>query len=386
MEPVQLFVPTYRVEECLAEIRVCLERGWTGVGFKTIEFEQAWMKYTNLPNAHFVASATAGLHLAVKLLKAEGDWQDGDEIITTALTFVSSNHAILYENLVPIFADVDQYLCLDPLSVESKITNKTRAVMFVGLGGNSGQLPKIAELCRSRGLKLILDAAHMAGTRLNGEHVGAQADVTVFSFHAVKNLPTADGGMICFADVELDMLVRQWSWLGINKDTFSRTMSQGAYKWHYEVDFPGYKYHGNSVMAALGLVGLKYLDPDNSYRRQICKWYDEFLSGVVESVPVAEGCESSRHLYQILVENRDEIMLALNEQGVYPGVHYRDNTVYPMYRQGASAVAAAAKASEMIISLPLHIQLSFADVKRVAESVISAVTHNRKKLAGVSGA
>jgi len=386
MEPVQLFVPTYRVEECLSEIRVCLERGWTGVGFKTVEFEQAWMKYTNLPNAHFVASATAGLHLAVKLLKAEGDWQDGDEIITTALTFVSSNHAILYENMVPIFADVDQYLCLDPLSVESKITNKTRAVMFVGLGGNSGQLPKIAELCRSRGLKLILDAAHMAGTRLNGEHVGAEADVTVFSFHAVKNLPTADGGMICFADVELDMLVRQWSWLGINKDTFSRTMSQGAYKWHYEVDFPGYKYHGNSVMAALGLVGLKYLDPDNSYRRQICKWYDEFLSGVVESVPVAEGCESSRHLYQILVENRDEIMLALNEQGVYPGVHYRDNTVYPMYRQGASAVAAAAKASEMIISLPLHIQLSFADVKRVAESVISAVTHNRKKLAGVSGA
>ena len=88
MEPIHLFVPKYRVDEALQEIRECLEKGWTGLGFKTLEFEQAWRAYTHLPHAHFVNSCTAGLHLAVKLLKEDGGWADGDEVITTPLTFV----------------------------------------------------------------------------------------------------------------------------------------------------------------------------------------------------------------------------------------------------------------------------------------------------------
>ena len=194
MRPIQLFVPTFRVDECLAQVRECLEKGWTGLGYKTIEFEAAWSAYAGLPHAHFLNSATAGLHLAVRLLKERFGWQDGDEIISTPLTFVSSNHAILYERLHPVFADVDQYLCLDPASIEARITPRTRAVIFVGLGGNTGQLDAVIQLCRARGLKLILDAAHMSGTRLRGRHVGSEADVSVFSFHAVKNLPTADSG------------------------------------------------------------------------------------------------------------------------------------------------------------------------------------------------
>ncbi|HYE86728.1 MAG TPA: aminotransferase class V-fold PLP-dependent enzyme, partial [Vicinamibacterales bacterium] len=185
MKPIQLFVPSFRVEECLEEIRECLEKGWTGLGFKTNRFEAEWAAYTGLPHAHFVASATAGLHLAVRLLKEREGWQDGDEIISSPLTFVSSNHAILYERLTPVFADVDEYLCLDPSSIEQRITPRTRAVIFVGLGGNAGRLREVVDVCRRRGLKLILDAAHMSGTRLGGRHVGSESDVTVFSFHAV---------------------------------------------------------------------------------------------------------------------------------------------------------------------------------------------------------
>lgn len=369
---IQLFVPTYRVDECLAEIKQCLEQGWTGVGFKTVEFEKAWKEYTGLPHAHFLASATAGLHLAVRLLKEQGNWSDGDEVISTPLTFVSTNHAILYENLNVVFADVDKYLCLDPKSIESKITSKTRAVMFVGLGGNSGQLDEVIKLCKKHNLKLILDAAHMAGTRINGLHAGHNADVTVFSFHAVKNLPTADGGMICFADEKLDKEVRKWSWLGISKDTFSRTMSEGAYKWHYDVEVEGFKYHGNSVMAGLGLVALKYLDEDNTYRRQLSSWYDELLSNSIKRVPVAPGCESSRHLYQILVDNRDEVMVSLNKQGIYPGVHYRVNTAYSMYRQPSESVPNAVNASNKLISLPLHLQMTRADVEKIC-SVLNSI-------------
>lgn len=368
IKPIQLFVPTFRVDECLAEVRECLEKGWTGLGFKTTAFEDAWKTYTGLPHAHFVSSATAGLHLAVRLLKERYRWNDGDEIISTPLTFVSSNHVILYERLTPVFADVDQYLCLDPESVAARITSKTRAVLYVGFGGNSGQLDAIAALCRERGLKLILDAAHMSGTRYHERHVGLEGDVSVFSFHAVKNLPTADGGMICFPDADSDAAVRRWTWLGIDKDTFSRTQSDNTYKWYYQVEHVGFKYHGNSIMAGIGMVSLKYLDADNAYRRQLAAWYDEGLAPVaaIERVPIAPECVSSRHLYQIQVGRRDDVMVALNREQIYPGVHYRDNSLYPMYA-GQPDCPRARRISERVISLPMHLQVTRDDVQRVCD-------------------
>ena len=142
---------------------------------------------------------------------------------------------------------------------------------------------------------LILDAAHMAGTRLHGKHVGHDADCAVFSFQAVKNLATADsGGMICFSDEKRDERARKLSWLGINKDTYSRTTGQDVYKWMYDVEEIGFKYHGNSIMAAMGLVSLKYLDRDNSYRRQLAKWYEDQLGDdeLVRIVPISENYES----------------------------------------------------------------------------------------------
>jgi len=372
--PLHLFVPVFRVEECLAEIRDCLERGWTGLGYKTAQFEDAWRRYTNLPHAHFLGSATAGLHLAVRSLKDRFGWQDGDEIISTPLTFVSTNHAIVYERLRPVFADVDEYLCLDPESVASRITPRTKAVIFVGLGGNTGRLDAIAALCRDRGLQLILDAAHMTGTRLHGRHVGAEGAVSVFSFHAVKNLPTADAGMICFADADLDAAVRHWTWLGIDKDTYSRTHSDNTYKWHYDVEHVGFKYHGNSIMAALALIALKYVDADNAHRRQLAAWYDEGLAGApgIDTVPVAPGCESARHLYQVLVDRRDEVMVALNGRQIFPGVHYQDNARYRMYADQPPCPRAR-RASERVISLPMHVRLTQSDVQRVCEALRAIV-------------
>lgn len=367
---IQVFKPYYRVDETLEEIRECLESGWTGAGGKTVQFEEDWKAYTGLPHAHFLNSATAGLHIALWLMKRNYGWNDHDEIITTPLTFVSTNHAILYSGLQPVFADVDEHLCLDPVDVEQRITEKTRAVLFVGTGGNTGQLTAIADLCRRYQLKLILDAAHMAGTRLRGRHIGHEADVTIFSFQAVKNLATADSGMICFQDAELDAEARKFAWLGINKDTFTRSTEGGNYKWHYDVEMLGYKYNGNAVMAAMALVGLKYLDEDNAYRRQIATWYDAALGGVTR-VPMAPNCEPSRHLYQVLVENRDAVMLALNNRGIYPGVHYQDNTCYWMYN--GQPLPRARRYSEQIISLPIHLHLKEADVRYVAESLLEAL-------------
>jgi dTDP-4-amino-4,6-dideoxygalactose transaminase len=367
----ELFVPTFSVEECLAEIRECLERGWTGLGYKTIEFEEQWRSFTGLPCAHFLNSATSGLHLALNIFKDVDRWNDGDEVITTALTFVSTNHAILYERLKPVFADIDIYLCLDPNDVVRKIGPRTRAVIFVGIGGNSGQLESVAEICRSYKLRLIIDAAHMAGTRLNG--VAPNGDVAVFSFHAVKTLPTADSGMICFADPLFDEIARKKSWLGINKDTYSRTSGDGAYRWIYDVEHVGFKYHGNSIMAAIGLVQLRHLDRDTAYRRQLSFWYDTLFkdNSRIGTIPVAPGCESARHLYQIHVNNRDELMLALNESKIFPGVHYRDNRNYWMYREDRDSCPNTTMMAERILSLPLHMRLARRDIDVIAEHVLA---------------
>jgi dTDP-4-amino-4,6-dideoxygalactose transaminase len=375
MDPIHLFVPTFRIEESLEQVRECLEKGWTGLGYKTVEFEDAWRRYSGLPHAHFLSSASAGLHLAFKLLKQAEGWREGDEVVTTPLTFVSTNHAILYEGLRPVFADVDASLCLDPESVRARLTPRTRAVCFVGLGGNTGRYEEVRALCRQRGLRLVLDAAHMAGTWIGERHAGADADVTVFSFQAVKNLPTADSGMVCFAEEAMDQEVRKWTWLGINKDTYARTLEGGTYKWMYDVEHVGFKYHGNSIMAGLGLVALKYLEEDNRFRRQVASWYDEELAATpaVERVPMTGGITPSRHLYQVLVDRRDEVMVALNRQGVFPGVHYRDNTLYRMYAEAEGTCPRARRASERVVSLPLHLRLRREDVQRVAAALREAV-------------
>lgn len=382
MKNIQLFCPKYRSDEINKEINMCLNSGWTGLGFKTIEFENAWKEYTKLPNAHFLNSSTSGLHLAIKILKDVNKWEDGDEIITTPLTFISSNHVILYENLKPVFVDVDKYLCLNPELVEKNITKKTRAVMYVGIGGNTGELNKIISICEKYKLKLILDAAHMAGTFIrNGfpagyydSHVGYDIDVTVFSFQSVKNLPTADSGMICFKNNDYDQLARKLSWMGIDKDTYSRSNERGNYKWEYDIVDIGYKYHGNSIMASMGLVGLKYLEIDNNRRREICHLYDNgFLNTNIKSIPIHSDCiKSSRHLYQIVVDNRNKIMEYLNIQGIYPGVHYRDNTNYKMYKYAKNTCQYSNIISEKLISLPLHMNITDDDVYYIVDKVLES--------------
>ena len=392
MSKINVLKPKYRTQEILDEIKICLDKGWAGMGFKTIEFEEAWKEYTGLPHAHFLQSNTVGLHLALNMFKSQEGWSEGDEIITTPLTFVSTNHSILYERLKPVFADVDETLCLDPKSVEDRITNKTRAVMYVGMGGNAGNLNEIKLLCEKHNLKLILDAAHMAGTYTKNvfdgagyttEHAGWEADVSIFSFQAVKNLPTADSGMICFKEEKYDKLVRQLAWLGIDKDTYSRSDDEGSYKWKYDVPNVGFKYHGNSIMASIGLVQLKYLDEDNDKRNEIAKIYDDLLDGeqwIQRTKTSSHTVKSSRHLYQISIraakrglkypsEKRDAVINALYENEIYPGVHYVNNINYPMYSYAKGTCPEAESYSDELITLPIHLGLTKKDCVKIVNII-----------------
>ena len=346
-----------------------LEQGWTGMGFKTVQFEEACKDYTGHKYAYYLNSNTVGLHLAVKILKMQNGWQDGDEIISTPITFVSTNHAVMYENMHATFADVDEYLCLDPIDVEKKISNKTKAIIFVGYGGRVGKLDKIIEICKKYDLKLILDAAHMSGTRVNGVTPGTWdgIDVTVYSYQAVKNLPTGDSGMICFANGKDDKLARQLAWLGINKDTYARS-NKGTYAWKYDVDYVGYKYNGNAIMAAIALVQLKYLDRDNARRREIVEMYNKAFENneKIQIVKAPHADECSFHIYELIVPDREGLLGKLAENDIYAGVHYRDNTEYSMYLYAKGTCPLAHDVSEHLITLPLHMWLTNEDIERIA--------------------
>lgn len=373
---IQVLKPKFHIDECLDAVKECLEKGWTGMGFKTVEFEEEWKKYTGHKYAYYLNSNTAGLHLAVKILKMENNWHDGDEIISTPITFVSTNHAVTYENMKVTFADVDEYLCLNPDDVESRINSRTRAVIFVGYGGRIGKLEKIIDICRKYDLKLILDAAHMAGTRMNGITPGTLKgiDAAVYSFQAVKNLPTGDSGMICFNYEKGDKLARQLAWLGINKDTYARA-NKGTYSWKYDVDYVGYKYNGNAVMAAIALVQLKYLDEENKRRREIADMYTKGFENNhnIKIIPSNYSDECSYHLYELIVPDRELLLEKLAEKNIFCGVHYRDNTEYSMYSYASGTCPNAKEISNHIITMPLHMWLTNEDVQFIINSVNSIV-------------
>lgn len=369
---IQVLKPKFHVEECLDAVRECLEQGWTGMGFKTVEFEEAWKKYTGHKYAYYLNSNTVGLHLAVKILKMLNDWSDGDEIISTPITFVSTNHAIMYENMKPVFADVDEYLCLDPVDVEKKITEKTRAVIFVGYGGRVGQLDKVIEICRKHNLKLILDAAHMSGTKVNGVCPGTWdgVDVTVYSYQAVKNLATGDSGCICWTTEEQNELNKKLAWCGIDKDTYARS-NKGTYSWKYDIDHVGYKYNGNAIMAAIALVQLKYLDEENARRREIVAKYNEGFkdNSLIKIIPAPYADECSYHLYELAVPDREALLNFLSSKGINCGVHYRDNTEYSVYAYGNGTCPNAHSISQNLITMPLHMWLTDDEVDQIISSV-----------------
>lgn len=369
---IQVLKPKFHVDECLEEIRECLEKGWTGMGFKTVQFEDEWKKYTGHKHAYFLNSNTVGLHLAFRLLKMKYNWQNGDEVITTPITFVSTNLAILYENLTPVFADVDEYLCLDPEDVEKKITRKTKCVIFVGYGGRVGQLKKIIEICKKHNLRLILDAAHMSGTRFGGTFPGTWdgVDVAVYSYQAVKNLATGDSGCICWNDEELHELTKQLAWCGINKDTYARS-NKGTYAWKYDVNYVGYKYNGNAIMAAIALTQLKYLDEENIRRREIVNMYNNGFKNNrrIKIVPANNPDECCFHLYELVVEDREKLLDDLSKEGINCGVHYRDNTEYKIFAFGNNSCPKAHEVSQHLITMPLHMWLSDDDIKFIIEKV-----------------
>ena len=165
-------------------------------------------------------------------------------------------------------------------------------------------------------------------------------------------------------------MTRQIAWLGINKDTYARS-NKGTYAWKYDVDYVGYKYNGNAIMAAIALVQLKYLDEENERRRQIVEMYNEGFKDNknINAVPAPYHEECSYHIYELIVPDREALLGELAKHDIYGGVHYRDNTEYSMYMYANGTCPYAHDVSQHLITLPMHMWLSDEEVQQIIKIV-----------------
>ena len=310
-----------------------LRSGWLGLGPKTEQFEQEFAKYVGSRFAVALNSGTATLHLAMDILGIG----PGDEVIVPSITFISTVHAVSYVGATPVFADIEpDTMNISPADIQRKITDKTKAIIVVHMGGHPCDMDVIHELAHSKGIKVVEDAAHACGAEYKGKKIGSISDITCFSFHAVKNLTSGEGGAITCNTEWMNRKLREKRWVGISRDTWLRSSHEKVYAWQYFVDDVGYKYHMNDMQAAIGLVQLNKLNQLNGRRKEIADRYQSELKDLEWlTLPQEQPhAQSSWHLFQVKFSkenSRDRMISHLQEHNIATGVHYYPCHLHPSY-------------------------------------------------------
>lgn len=367
---ISLFRPEI-ADAALAAATDVLRSGWPGPGPVVEQFEEAFARTVEAPHAVAVSSGTAALHLALLLLGIG----PGDEVVTSPITFVGANEVILHTGATAVFADVHPDRGdLDLDSVAACIGPRTRAVIATHLGGVPVDLDELYDLAGRAGIAVVEDAAHACGSTYRGAPIGSHPGTQVFSFQATKNLTAVDGGMICLRSGDDAARARRLRWMGIDKDTWSRSSS--TYRWAYDVAEVGHRYSMNDLNAAIALAHLPLLPEANARRRAIAERYRHGLAGL-DGVTILEpptDRTSATCLAAILVDRRDAVVDRLGRAGIETGVHYRRNDQHPLFGEPRDLPGAQAYWTRTL-SLPLHLELTDQDVDAVIDGVRQAVTH-----------
>jgi len=363
---IPVFKPSYGKEE-IETVKKTLLSGWVGLGPKTATFEEMFADYIGVKYAVALNSCTAALHLALKAAGVEGG-----EVITTPMTFISTNHAILYSNAIPVFCDVyEDTLNMDVDKIEKLITKKTRAILVMHYGGHACDMDRVMKIAKKYKLQVIEDCAHACGGEYKGKKLGSIGKIGCFSFHAVKNLATGEGGMITTNDKNIYERLKKIRWLGISKGTWQREEEHKKYDWQYNVEEIGYKYHMHDISAAIGIVQLKKLDELNRRRRKVVDMYNKELVNFpwIER-PYEKGyARSAWHNYVVKLNKRDALNLFLQKKGVSTGVHYYPNHLYGVYKKYYRKLPVAESVWTRILTLPLYPDLTSSDVRKILNSI-----------------
>lgn len=351
MDKINLFKPSITEQEIAAVERV-LRSGWLTFGEETELLESEFAAFVGARYAVAVNSATAGLHLAVKILSDQSGRKNGN-IVVPAITFVSTALAGLYENLEVRIADVLGTGNMDLLHAQQLCDDNTIAVLPVRYGGAQIRGPLWDT-------PVIADNAHAAE---EGSHYGA---MSVYSFHPVKNIATGDMGMVTTDSEEVRDLLRLYRWCGIDKSTHEREAA--GYNWDYDIPVVGYKYNPNDIFSALARVQLARQEELHTRRVMVAGRYDKGLEGL--PVRINTDITGALHLYTIKTKERDNLALHLKRRGISIGVHYK-----PLYYHPAIAWKSeytdyyANSFFNEVMSLPFYPDLTEVDQDRVIAAI-----------------
>lgn len=353
-----------------------LKSDYLTCGPKIDELEQRLCSITGAKYAVAVSNGTAALHVAC-MAAGVGE---GDEVITTPITFAASANCALYCGATPVFADIDEKTWnIDPESVRAHITERTKAVVAVDFTGQSTKLDELKEICREHHLVLITDGAHSIGTKYKGQPTGSIADMTTFSFHPVKTVTAGEGGAITTNDPELYCRLVLYKAHGITRDAEQMSREPEG-PWYYEQVELGYNYRMTDIQAGLLLSQLDKLEAFSERRKEIVARYNEAFSKI-EQVTVQEEIpesDTTRHLYILRLNteklsiNRREFFDAMGAENIVCNVHYIPVYYFPYYQKLGYRKGICPKAEalyEEILTLPLHYGMTDQDV----EDVICAV-------------
>ncbi len=344
-------------DEIEAAVLEVLRSGWYVMGPHHEAFEKEAAAYVGVEHALGVASGTDALHLA---LRAAGVGR-GDEVVTTAFTFVGTVEAILYIGAKPVFADIDpETYNVDPSMIEPVLTSKTKAILPVHLFGRPADMDAIMAIGKAHGIPIVEDAAQSIGARWGDAMTGGIGRAGCFSFYPTKNLNAAgDGGMITTNSDEVAERVR--------------SLRNHGSRRRYHHDEVGYNSRLDEVQAAILRVKLKHVEAYNEGRRRIARRYSELLADADVVTPTEPGHGNHVfHQYTILSERRDAVMAALKEAGSSSGIYYP----IPLHRQAFCAeeyadvtLPVTERVAASCMSLPVHPELAAEDVDRIAAVV-----------------
>ena len=361
-----------------------LRSDWLTTGPRIAEFEEAFAARTGARHAVSFSSGTAALHAAA----FTAGLKSGDEAITSPLTFVATANCVLYQEAVPVFADVSpDTLNLDPEQTTARVTPRTRAILPVDYAGHPADLSPILDLAERHGLVVIEDASHALGAEYKGRHVGSVAHMTVFSFHPVKHITTGEGGMVTTDNAKFAETLRRFRNHGISSDARQR---QAAGQWHYEMVLLGFNYRLTDIACALGIQQLKKLEANLARRRQIAARYTAAFREIPEVVPpaVRHDINPAWHLYPIRLDrarlkaDRGQVFAALRAENIGVNVHYIPVHLHPYYHERfgyrGGEYPVAEDAYERLISLPMFHGMSDQDVDDVIRAVEKVMCHLRE--------
>lgn len=379
--------PDMSDSEIEAVVKV-LKSGWITSGPKLAEFEERISEYCECNNVAALNSATAAMEMVLKVF----DIKEGDEIITTPYTYTATSSVCVHRGIKLVYVDVEKdSFFMDYSKIEDAITEKTKAIMPVDIAGVPCDYDKIKEILKRKGREDIIiscDSAHSFGAKYKGKMVGGQCDFHSFSFHAVKNLTTAEGGALTFNNNNFkgksDLLkeVKYTSLHGQSKDALSK-MQAGA--WEYDIITDGFKCNMTDINAAIGIEQLKRYEDMIQKRRDIFNVYTSILEkedfSIIPFTKNDEGTETSYHLYLLRIngfdeEKRNELIKKLAQKGISTNVHYKPLPMLTLYKNLGYKIEDYPNAYNQYkneISLPVYSTLKLEDAKYIAEELVKIV-------------